>query len=345
MSDASAHDGAAGRSGRTAFPQRRPVFYKEGGESVDAGAMAVCARKVAGPNRPGSKRRNASPTRRPRCRRPSVRDGQRVTMPPPLPTPSARLARRPRALLIDLAGVLHVGDQAIDGAVDALARLRAAGIPLRFLTNTTRTPRRTIVAKLRHMGFDVDEDELQTAPHAAQQLVRERGLKPLYLIHPDLFEEIGPSADDPDAVVMGDMGPFLDYAQLNAAFRLLMAGKPFIAMAKNRYFMEEDGLSLDMGAFVTGLEFSSGAHAEIVGKPAASFFRTALADLGVAPGDAAVIGDDLHDDVGAALAAGIPAILVRTGKFRLGDDADPAVRPSLVADDFADAVDRLLALE
>lgn len=259
-------------------------------------------------------------------------------------TAEPRLVQRPKALLIDLAGVLHVGEQAIAGSVEALARLRGTGLPLRFLTNTTRTPRRTLVAKLQRMGFALDEDELQTAPHAAQLLVRERGLKPLYLVHPDLADEMGPSAANPDAVVMGDMGPFLDYAQLDAAFRLLMAGKPFIAMAKNRYFMEEDGLSLDMGAFVTGLEFSSGARAEIVGKPAASFFHTALAELDVAPADAVVIGDDLHDDVGAAISAGIPGILVRTGKFRAGDDADPAIRPSLVADDFADAVARLLAL-
>lgn len=258
--------------------------------------------------------------------------------------PVPRLVRRPRAVLVDLAGVLHVGDEAIAGSVDALARLRAAGLPLRFLTNTTRTPRRTLVAKLQRMGFDITDDELHTAPHAAQRLVRERGLKPLYLVHPDLAAEMGPSADVPDAVVLGDMGHHLDYAQLNAAFRLLMAGSTFIAMAKNRYFMEADGLSLDMGAFVAGLEFSSGVTAEIAGKPAASFFRTALAEVDVAPADAVVIGDDLHDDVGAALAAGIPAILVRTGKFRVGDDADPAIRPTFVADDFADAVTRLLAL-
>ncbi|MDT3669544.1 MAG: TIGR01458 family HAD-type hydrolase [Aromatoleum sp.] len=258
-------------------------------------------------------------------------------------TAATNPVRRPKAVLIDLAGVLHVGNQAIDGAVAALARLRAAGLPLRFLTNTTRTPRRKIVEKLRRMGFDIDEDEVQTAAHAALQLVRERKLHPLYLVHPDLADEVGASATQPDAVVLGDMGPFLDYAQLNAAFRLLMAGKPFIAMAKNRYFMDEDGLSLDMGAFVVGLEFSSGTRAEIVGKPAAAFFRTALATLGVAPDDATVIGDDVHDDVGAAIDAGIPAILVRTGKYRAGDDADPAIRPDFVVDDFGQAVGVLLA--
>ncbi|KON80719.1 TIGR01458 family HAD-type hydrolase [Azoarcus sp. PA01] len=260
----------------------------------------------------------------------------------PLSVAPPSLARRPRALLIDLAGVLHVGDQAIEGSVAALARLRQAALPLRFLTNTTRSPRRTIVAKLHRLGFDVVEDEIQTAARAAQLLVRQRGLKPLYVVHPDLAEEMGPSAAAPDAVVMGDMGPYLDYAQLNAAFRLLMAGGAFIAMAKNRYFMEEDGLSLDMGAFVAGLEFSSGVPAEIVGKPAASFFHSALAELGVAPAEAVVIGDDLHDDVGAAINAGIPAVLVRTGKFRAGDGADPMIRPAFVANDFAGVVAQLL---
>lgn len=251
-------------------------------------------------------------------------------------------ARRPRAVLIDLAGVLHVGDAAIAGSVDALARLRAAGLPLRFLTNTTRTPRDLIAERLRRMGFTIDAAEIQTAAHAALHLVRNRGLRPLYLVHPDLRVEVGADAEQPDAVVMGDMGPFLDYAQLNAAFRLLIDGHPFIAMARNRYFMDADGLSLDMGAFVTGLEFSSGQKAEIVGKPAVGFFQSALDELGVAPADAVLIGDDLHDDIGAALAAGIPAVLVRTGKFRPGDDTNPAVRSAFVADDFVRAVERLL---
>ena len=54
----------------------------------------------------------------------------------------------PKAVLIDLAGVLHTGDDPLPGAVLALARLRASGIPLRFLTNTTRTPSNVLFAKL-----------------------------------------------------------------------------------------------------------------------------------------------------------------------------------------------------
>ena len=76
----------------------------------------------------------------------------------------------PKALLIDLAGVLHTGDQALPGSVAALARLRAAGLRLRFLTNTTRAPSTLILSRLRAMGFVIDAGEIQTAALAARRL-------------------------------------------------------------------------------------------------------------------------------------------------------------------------------
>jgi HAD superfamily hydrolase (TIGR01458 family) len=113
-------------------------------------------------------------------------------------------------------------------------------------------------------------------------------------------------------------------------------------MARNRYFKESDGLTLDVGAFVNGLEFSSGVTAEVVGKPAATFFQSALDQLGIGPEQAILIGDDLSDDIGGAQAVGIPGILVRTGKFRAGDDTHPQIRPANVVADFPAAVNYLL---
>ncbi len=248
----------------------------------------------------------------------------------------------PKAVLIDLAGVLHTGDEALPGAVLALARLRASGLALRFLTNTTRTPSNILFAKLQRMGFTLAAGEIQTAALAARTLVRRRRLKPLWLVHPDIAAEMGDSAVDPDVVVLGDMGEHFTYPLLNRAFRLLMDGLPLMAMARNRYFMEADGLSLDMGAFVAGLEYSAGVSAEVTGKPAAPFFEAALAELGVAAADAVLIGDDLADDIGGAQAAGIPGILVRTGKFRPGDDAHPEIRPAAVVDNFTAAVNAII---
>ncbi|MGE5471500.1 MAG: TIGR01458 family HAD-type hydrolase [Bacteroidota bacterium] len=253
-----------------------------------------------------------------------------------------QLPTTPQAVLIDLAGVLHIDDQAIPGAIEALQALRASGLPLRFLTNTTRSPRNRIVANLQKMGFVIAAEEIQTAVLATRHLVEQRGLRPHYLVHPDIVDEIGHSHPEPDAVVLGDAGHHFTYQALNQAFRLLMQGLPFMVMARNRYFKEKDGLTLDMGAFVAGLEYSSGRRAEVVGKPAAPFFLSALDELGVVPGRAVLIGDDLSDDIGGAQTAGIPGILVRTGKFRAGDDTHPETRPAAVVADFSAAVARLL---
>jgi HAD superfamily hydrolase (TIGR01458 family) len=192
------------------------------------------------------------------------------------------------------------------------------------------------------MGFTLAASEIQTAALAARTLVRSRGLRPLWLIHPDIAGEMGESHPDPNVVVLGDMGSHFTYPILNHAFRLLMQGLPLMAMARNRYFMEPDGLSLDMGAFVAGLEYSAGIKAEITGKPAPSFFDAALSELGIGPAEAVLIGDDLADDIGGAQAAGIPGILVRTGKYRAGDDAHPDIRPAAVYDDFTAVVDALM---
>lgn len=109
---------------------------------------------------------------------------------------------------------------------DALADLRASGLPIRFLTNTTRSPRSRIVAKLRQMGFEVEADEILTAVLATRNLVRQRNLHPHYLVHPDIAEEIAYSHAEPDAVVLGDAGHHFNFESLNRIFRLLMQGLP-----------------------------------------------------------------------------------------------------------------------
>ncbi|MDP5237986.1 TIGR01458 family HAD-type hydrolase [Uliginosibacterium sp. 31-16] len=249
---------------------------------------------------------------------------------------------RPKGILIDLAGVLHTGNTPIPRSLAALHYLRRAKIPLRFLTNTTRSPRTSIVRMLAGMGFDVEESEIITAVHATRQHVQARGLHPHWLVHPDVRDEVGPDATEPNVVLLGDAGPHFSFEAMNTAFRLLMRGLPLIAMARNRYFQEADGLTLDMGAYVTALEYSAGVQATIIGKPAPAFFAAALADMNAAAEDALMIGDDLRDDVQGAQAAGIRAILVRTGKYRPQDETAPGERPALIADDFAAAVSAIL---
>ena len=103
------------------------------------------------------------------------------------------------------------------------------------------------------------------------------------------------------------------------------------AFAKNRNFLDHDGeLSLDAGPFVAALEYASGREATVFGKPAAMFFKLAVESLRCAPEEVAMIGDDVEADVGGAMAAGLMGVLVRTGKYRPGQEAHLAERATWI---------------
>ena len=100
---------------------------------------------------------------------------------------------------------------------------------------------------------------------------------------------------------------------------------------------------MDAGAFVRALEYASGTEALVLGKPARGFFEAAAASMGCALADVAMVGDDAEADVAGALAAGAGlGVLVRTGKYRDGDERRFRPGPSAVAADLAAAVEWLL---
>ena len=253
-----------------------------------------------------------------------------------------------RGVLLDVGGVVYVGSEPLPGAVEAVRRLKDAGLAIRYLTNTTRTPRRGVLGKLRGFGLEVGEEELFMPAIAARHTLAARGLTPHLLVHPALEEDFaglpdGLSADGAEAVVIGDAADGFTFAALNACFRKLEQGADFLALAKNRSFQDADGaLSLDVGAFVTALEYASGKTATVLGKPSPDFFAAALEDLGLTPAEAVMIGDDAEADVAGAMACGLAGILVKTGKYRPGDEARIEPPATAVADNLAVAADWLL---
>lgn len=246
----------------------------------------------------------------------------------------------PAVVLLDLDGVLYVEDEPIPGAQAAVAGLRARGVALRFVTNTTARPRRAILDRLHRLGFDAAPEELVTPAWLAVRHCAARGHRRAALVMNDAVKEdfsaLLECDDDPEAVIVGDLGDRFGYAVLNRAFRYLMAGAELIALQKNRYWLTPDGLSLDAGAFVAALEYGAATEAFVVGKPAPAFFATTLAAVPAGPGDAIMVGDDVESDVGGAQRAGLAGVLVRTGKFRSDAVRASGVSPDAVIDSVAD---------
>jgi len=244
-----------------------------------------------------------------------------------------------RGVLIDLGGTVYDGDHPLPRALDALSLLHRQQIPLRFVTNTSRSPRRAIRARLARLGLEVPEEEIFTAPQTLVAYLRRHDLAPHLLVHPDIEEEFaGLTGASGRAVVIGDAADGFTYARLNQAFRLLLDGALLLAIGDTRYFKEQDGLSLDAGPFVKALEYAAGCEALILGKPAPTFFHAAAASLGCSPQQTLMIGDDVHSDVNGALKAGMKAALVQTGKYRPGDEQQSRTPGACVCTDLYEAV-------
>lgn len=256
-----------------------------------------------------------------------------------------------RAVLIDIDGVLTVSWQPLPGAVEAFREVRAAGLGVALVTNTTSRTRASIARTLADAGFPVSAADILTAPAVTAAYLAEHcpGARCALLNSGDIAEDLGgvsvvgadegdaDESDDsaPDVVVVGGAGPEFDYAALNRAFGHVQRGARLVAMHRNLYWRTEQGLQLDTGAFLVGLEKAARVEAEITGKPSAAFFEAALAHVGVGAGEAVMVGDDIESDVLAAQRAGVTGVLVKTGKYLPETHRGASGTPDHVIDSFA----------
>ena len=130
----------------------------------------------------------------------------------------------PGGILLDLDGVIFQGNSLIPGSKDVLCALRGAGIPCRFITNTTRMTKNNLVKMLCNLGLDVDSNDVFAAPHAAAEYCELKGYNKILLFVPDREMQDDFSAfqlveNNPDAVVVGDMGALFTFELLNNIFR------------------------------------------------------------------------------------------------------------------------------
>lgn len=258
-----------------------------------------------------------------------------------LPSPYPDLRRQldgVRGLLLDMDGVLVLRNALIPGAAEALAALDAAAIPYVLATNTSLVSRATLSLELSRAGLSIPADRIVSAASAAAGYSRRHFAdQAIYvLVAPDAkaeFEDLRllthESAADPGAraaaVVIGDAGDEFTPRNVQTAFTLLRSGARFVAMHKNRWWITPAGVMLDSGGYVAALEFATQRRALVTGKPSRTFFGEGVRRLGqmldrkgsgarLAPGEVAMVGDDLWNDIRGAQKAGLRGAFVRSGK-------------------------------
>jgi HAD superfamily hydrolase (TIGR01450 family) len=250
-------------------------------------------------------------------------------------------------LIVDLDGCVWVGDEAVDGSVEAIELLRGAGKRVAFATNNSRRTGEDYVRKLWGLGIQASLADVVTVGGAMQHLLAEtRHGMTAYVIGTEAMT--GHVADAGLKVMNNtDLATRVDlvivsgtehvgYAEIRTATLALRRGADFLATSRDPTYPMPDGLWPGTGALLAAVEAASGREAAVVGKPEPQLFLTALERLG--EGRTLVVGDRIDSDVAAAKRAGLDAALVLTGEAT-ADEAAAARDPKPVA-----VADSLLAL-
>jgi HAD superfamily hydrolase (TIGR01450 family) len=271
----------------------------------------------------------------------------------------ARVLERVRAFVLDADGVLMYRGEPIPGSPEALLELRRRRIPYRVVTNFSTAHRSTLAATFgSRTGLPVDAREIISGASAAAAYTADQhpGARLLVLAARDALREwdgqhLVPPAEaeaglvsggEPvAAVVVGDAGDELSFANLDIAYRQAQAGAELVAIHRNLWWMTPKGHTLDSGALVAGLEAALGRRAVVCGKPSPVVFRQAVAELDaelrgrgesrLRRHDVAMVGDDPKADIAAARRVGLRAVLVLTGKVDAAAAEASRVRADAVA--------------
>lgn len=247
-------------------------------------------------------------------------------------------------VILDLDGVVYVGDQAIGSAVAAVARLRRDQIPVVFATNNASRSPQQVAELLTGLGIAATAAEVLTSAAVAADTLVDRlpaGSAVLVVGTESLAEEVRRvglepvrSADArPQAVVQG-YGPRVGWADLAEAYLAIDAGALWVATNTDATLPSPRGLLPGNGSLVAALRAALRREPDlVVGKPQAAFFEAAARRSGAkAP---LVVGDRLDTDIAGAYQAGMASLLVLTGvdDAAAASAAEPEQRPDFVGPD------------
>jgi HAD superfamily hydrolase (TIGR01450 family) len=244
--------------------------------------------------------------------------------------------------VLDLDGVIRLGEQPVPGAAEAVALLRAAGEEVVFATNNAYRSIRDQEASLAAMGIPASGDVVGAAQAGASLL--EAGERVLVVGGPGLVEEVEARGctlvdDGPCDAVISGLDRQFHYDALRRAGLAIRGGARWILTNPDPTFPTPHGLEPGAGSIGAAIRAASGAEPQIGGKPEGAMVGLLRDRLGA---DGIVVGDRADTDGLFAVALGYRFALVLSGVTTAADlPVEPV--PWAVAGDLLELVERTLA--
>lgn len=240
-------------------------------------------------------------------------------------------------LLIDLDGTLLDKNAPTVGAAEFMSDVASRGISFRIITNSIGTPREA-TRRLEYCGIRVPPEWIFTPVAAINAFVQQKKVQSALIVGSESESaQISVQHDDdsPELIIFLDFEKGnVDYRQLQNIYKHCQNGVPVISASGSGFYQTSNGRQIDTGAFVSMFEFLMSSEIKVFGKPNRSFFQQAFSELGGVASEVMVLGDDWSTDILGAKEAGCRSVLVKTGKYKDGDELKG--NPDRLIDSLAD---------
>ncbi len=254
--------------------------------------------------------------------------------------------------LIDLDGVIYVGDSPTPSSVETTKHLLKNNKAITFLTNNPGKTYSQYLQKLNKMGIEEKNLRIITSCTALAQYVKSKfgnlQDKRAFVAGSDaLKEEIklaglnlisGEEAKKANIVIFGGH-PDFNYEEMKIATLALSNGAHFFATNRDHAYPTQEGYVPATGAMLASIETASGKKAICAGKPEAIMFKIALGNFDNKKEKIAIIGDHIPTDIEGGKKAGITTILVLSGLTKEKELRNSAIKPDYVIERLGDLLD------
>jgi HAD superfamily hydrolase (TIGR01450 family) len=250
--------------------------------------------------------------------------------------------------LLDAFGVLNIGEAAIQGVPERVARLQQAGKRVMVVSNAAGYPHVDLMAKYTRLGYDFAPEDVITSrktilhglrlePPRKWGLMATEHLGRADLEHLDItyLGEDQRSYDAVEAFLLLGSAVWTEARQALLVSSLKRSPRPVYVGNPDIVAPREDGFSTEPGSFAHRLADVTGVEPKFFGKPFSNIFDLAFSKLGTFdPARTVMVGDSLHTDILGGQAAGIKTALIAGHGFFAGNDVDGPIAASGIQPDY-----------
>jgi HAD superfamily hydrolase (TIGR01458 family) len=245
-----------------------------------------------------------------------------------------------KPLLIDLDGVLKIGDSPATDVNEFFNFIKENKIPACILSNSTLGTGEQVKEFFTSHKIELSIPAI-TSFDAALSFVKKNYKRVQVYCRDYLIHHFEGMIDDenPEAILIGDIEERWNYHIMNDIFKKVFAGADLVAMHKNKYWNPSGELLIDAGAFITGIEYASDKESILIGKPSPLYFKAALESIGAKIENGFyMIGDDIENDIKAAQDIGGKGILIYTGKTKFPLEKNSNIKPDFEVHSLNEAI-------